>query len=41
MVLFIDLFTDDDDGDINDDSDCRFWYFHYEEVLFEIITWVY
>jgi hypothetical protein len=28
-----------DDGSINDDSNCGFWYFLYKEVLFGIITW--
>ena len=32
------MVMDDYDGSINDDSDCRFWYFLYEEVLFGIIT---
>jgi hypothetical protein len=35
------MVTCDDDGSINDDSDCRFWYSLYEEVPFGIITWVY
>jgi hypothetical protein len=35
------MVTNDDDGSINDDSDYRFWYFIYVEVLFAVITWVY
>jgi hypothetical protein len=41
IVLFMVMVTDDDDGSINDDSNCGFWYFLYEEVLFGIITWAY
>jgi hypothetical protein len=33
------LVTDDDVGSINDVSIYGFWYFFYEEVLLEIITW--
>jgi hypothetical protein len=31
----------DDDDSFNDGSNCGFWYFLYEEVLFGIITWGY
>jgi hypothetical protein len=38
MVPFMDLVTYDD-GSLNDISNYEFWYFLYEEVLFQITTW--